>query len=111
MTIFRPYAARLLELALFPAAILVNPHKNERCKEMVKAARTFALILLLACSAQAGIIQNDRPAPLSSQPVKTPQGPTDATVEPTAKGDIQNDAASELTQVALEVLAVLPSLF
>ena len=78
---------------------------------MVKAAPTFALILLLACSAQAGIIQNDRPAPLSSQPVNTPQKPTDATVQPTANDYMQNDATSDLTQVALELLAVLPSLF
>ena len=72
---------------------------------MVKAARTIALILLLTCPVQAGIIQNETPAPSPSDPVGTAQEPTDATV------NMQNDASSDLTQVVLEVLAVLPSLF
>ena len=76
---------------------------------MVKAARTIALILLLTCPVQAGIIQNETPAPSPSKPVGTTQEPTDATVEPTV--NMQNDASSDLTQVVLEVLAVLPSLF
>ena len=80
---------------------------------MVKAIRTSALILLLACSAQAGIMQNEAPAPPPpSQPANTVDEPTDATlVEPTANGYMQNGAPSALTQIALEVLAVLPSLF
>ena len=79
---------------------------------MVKAIRTSALLLLLACSAQAGYIQNDAPAPPPPpQPVSTVQEPTDTSQETTANGIIQNDAPSGLTQVALEVLAVLPSLF
>jgi hypothetical protein len=80
---------------------------------MGKSIRASALVLLLACSAQAGIIQNETPAPPPpSQPASTVNEPTDATVvEPTADGIVQNDAQSSLTQIALEMLAVLPSLF
>ena len=79
---------------------------------MSKAIRASALVLLLACSAQAGIMQNEAPAPPPpSQPASTAQGPTDATDEPTANGYIQNDAPSGLVQIALDVLAALPSLF
>ena len=79
---------------------------------MVKAIRTSALLLLLACSAQAGIMQNDAPAPPPpSQPASAVQGPTDTSQETSANGTMQNDEPSGLTQVALEVLAVLPSLF
>jgi hypothetical protein len=79
---------------------------------MVKAIRASALILLLACSTQAGYIQNDAPAPPpSSQPASGEQVPTGATTGPSANGYMQNDASSSLTQIALDVLAVLPSLF
>ena len=69
---------------------------------MGKAIRASALILLLACTAQAGWIQNDSPAP--------PPQPTNAVQEPTADGWIQNGVADSLTQIALDLLAVLPSL-
>jgi hypothetical protein len=86
-----------------PAATVVNPHKSERCKEMGKAIRASVLILLLACSAQAGWIQNESPAP--------PPQPTNAVQEPTTDGWIQNGTAGTLTQIALDLFAVLPSLY
>ena len=92
--------------------MLVNPHKSERCKKMLKAIRVSTLILLLACSAQAGYIQNGSPEPpRPSQPAIAVDNPTDATDEPTANGYMQNDAPSGLVQIALDVLAALPSLF
>ena len=79
---------------------------------MVKTIRISALVLLLACSAQAGYIQNDAPAPPPpSKPAAAVQEPTDTSQETSANGIMQNEAPSGLTQVALEVLAVLPSLF
>lgn len=76
---------------------------------MVKAIRASVLVLLLACSAQAGWIQNEKPAP-PPQPATAIQEPTDgATVDgeiPTPPG-----VSERLTQIALELLAVLPSLF
>ena len=80
---------------------------------MGKAIRASALILLLACSAQAGIIQNEAPAPPPppSQPASAVQEPADTSQEPTANGYMQNDAPSSLTQIALDVLAALPVLF
>ena len=80
---------------------------------MLKTIRVSTLILLLACSAQAGYMQNGSPAPPPppSQPATAAQEPTDTSQETNANGIIQNDAPSGLTQTALEVLAVLPSLF
>jgi hypothetical protein len=70
---------------------------------MGKSIRASALILLLACSAQAGYIPNESPAPQRSQP-------TSAVQEPTADGEIPNDAAVSMTQLALDLLSVLSSL-
>jgi hypothetical protein len=60
-------------------------------------------------------MQNDVPAPPPppppSQSVSTTQELTDVTDEPTANGYMQNDSLSGLTQIALEMLAVMPSLF
>ena len=72
---------------------------------MGKAIRASALILLLACSAQAGWMGNDSPAP----PAPPPQS-TSAPEEPTANGWMGNGAAAGLTQIGLDLLAVLPSL-
>jgi hypothetical protein len=69
---------------------------------MRKALSVSALILALTCFAHAGIMQNDSPQP-------PPQSATTAPA-PTTDGEIQNDAADNLTQIALNVLAVLPSL-
>lgn len=78
---------------------------------MVKAIRASALILLLACSAQAGVMQNDAPAPPPpSQMTSAMPEPTDAAEESTADGIMGNDAANSLTQIALDLLATLPSL-
>lgn len=79
---------------------------------MGKAARALTLILLLACTAQAGYIQQETPAPPPpSQPATASSEPADASAEPTADGTVQSEEADSLTQFALEVLAVLPSLF
>jgi hypothetical protein len=70
---------------------------------MRKAISVSALVLALACSAHAGEMKNDSPQP-------PPQQSASTTVEPTAEGIMQNGAAESLTQIALSVLAVLPSL-
>ena len=82
---------------------MFNPHKNERCKEMAKAALASVLILLLACSAQAGWGHND----VAARPPSSPQ--TSAAQEPTG-GEIPNDVPYSLTGIALDLLAVLPSM-
>jgi hypothetical protein len=69
---------------------------------MGKAIRASVLVLLLTCSARAGWIQNDSPAP--------PPPPADAVKEQNTDGEIQNDAADSLTQIALDLLVILPSL-
>jgi hypothetical protein len=65
---------------------------------MRKTLGVSLLVLLLTCSARAGIIQNETPAP----------APTPA---PAANGYMQNDSAGGLTQAVLDLLAALPSLF
>jgi hypothetical protein len=99
------------------AASVVNPHKKRKGKEMRKAIRTSALIILLASSAHAGIMGNDSPAPPPpAQPgympneSPTPSQPTSAVDETAANGEMPNLAPDGLTQVAWELLAVLPSL-
>jgi hypothetical protein len=83
---------------------------------MVRTIRASLLILLLACSAQAGYIPNDIPAPPPAQPGYMPNEsptssePTSAVDEPAADGIMGNEAAAGLTQAAWELLAVLPSL-
>ena len=69
---------------------------------MGKAIRASALILLLTCSAQAGWMGNGSPTP--------PPQPAGVTQEPTADGDISTTSANSLTEIALDLLAVLPSL-
>jgi len=73
---------------------------------MLKAIRVSAMLLALAGSTYAGEMLTP-PAP---QPTKTStaQEPTD---DVTLNGDVQTPGVSEsLTQIALELLAVLPSL-
>lgn len=80
---------------------------------MGKAMCALVLVLLMTCSAQAGYIQNEAPAPPPpppSQPMTFVAEPTHASEESFANGYMQNDAPSGLTQIAFEVLAVLPSL-
>jgi hypothetical protein len=71
---------------------------------MRKALSVSALMLAFICSAHAdGIMQNDSPQP------PPPQSAT-AVQTTTTDGNMQNDVADSLTQIALDVLAVLPSL-
>ena len=71
---------------------------------MSKAIRASVLILLLACSAQAGYIPNDTPAP---PPPSTAQEPVDDTLN----GEMSTPGVSDiLTQAALDLLTALPSL-
>ena len=83
-------------------AISVNPHKNERCKEMGKAIRTSALILLLACSAQAGWMGTGFAPP--------PPTPTPEVVEQETTSTVQEPTEGSLTQTVLDLLAGVFSL-
>jgi hypothetical protein len=121
MTIFGPCAAKPPHHA-DTAATVVNPHKKRKGKKMSKAIRASALVLLLACSAQAGWMPNDTPAPPPPQPASVAQSgympndsptqpqPTSTLKEQGANGWMGNDAAASLTQLTLDLLAVLPSL-
>jgi hypothetical protein len=77
---------------------------------MRKTLTTAALVLALSCPAWAGIMHTP-PAPEPpppSQPASAVQEPTD---EATLNGEIPTPGVSEsLTQIALELLAILPSL-
>ncbi len=80
---------------------------------MCKAIRASLLILLLACSAQAGLMPNGSPEP-ASQPASAPEegytaSESFAPSQSAAAYEGTNEAAS-LTLVALELFAVLPSL-
>jgi hypothetical protein len=79
-----------------PAANSVKPHQRER-KKMRKTISVAALLLALTFPAYAGDMQNDTPKP----PTNT------ATVEDGTQGTFQ----SGVIQVALDLLALLPSLF
>ena len=68
---------------------------------MGKAIRVSVLILLMACSARADWMQNGSPAPPPSANAVQEQ-PTD--------GEITTMSADGLGQIALDLLAVLPSL-
>jgi hypothetical protein len=70
---------------------------------MRKTLGVCLLVLFLTGSAVAGEMPNDMPAPPQSQP-------TSAVQESTLDGIMPNDAPDSLTQIALELLAVLPSL-
>ncbi|MDQ3818326.1 MAG: hypothetical protein M3362_11720 [Acidobacteriota bacterium] len=76
---------------------------------MGKAIRASALILLLACSAQAGWMGNESPAPPPpSQPASATQGTTEAQ-EPTTLATTEDSTQGTLTQIALTLLSsVLP---
>jgi hypothetical protein len=81
---------------------------------MGKAIRASLLVLLLACSAQAGYMPNDTPAPPPPPTTSTAQAgymPTGLPEPPTDGGWMGNEAAASLTQSALDLLAALPSLF
>jgi hypothetical protein len=69
---------------------------------MRKSLGICLLILLLTVPTVAGEMPNDRPAP--------PPQPTSAVQEPTLDGIMSNDTPDSLTQIALDLLAVLPTL-
>jgi hypothetical protein len=71
---------------------------------MRKTISVAALLLALTCPAYAGDIQNDSPKP----PAPAVQETTD---DATVNGDTQFPGVSDiLTQSALDLLALLPSL-
>ena len=70
---------------------------------MFKVARVSVLILLLACSAQAGYMPNGSP----EEPPTTPPPPPAASVveeEPVAASVTTNEMAGTLAEAALSVL-------
>jgi hypothetical protein len=69
---------------------------------MGKAIRVSLLLLLLTCPARAGWIQNGTPDPTPPQ--------SSTAQEPCSGGDTQTDVPDALTQIALDLLAALPSL-
>ena len=77
---------------------------------MRKSLGVCLLVLLLTGSAGAGEIPNDKPAAPPSQQTSATEEPTNAANEPTANGIMPNGVADSLTQTALELLALLPSL-
>jgi hypothetical protein len=79
-----------------------QPSYKRKGKEMGKTIRASLLVLLLACSVQAGYMPNGSPEP--------PPQPASVVEAPTANGWMANEAAESLTQITLDLLAVLPSL-
>lgn len=77
---------------------------------MSKVIRASALVLLLACSAQAGWIQNDSPAP-PPPPANAIQEPATATQEPVTGSDIDDKMEASLTDAALSFLDNVLALF
>jgi hypothetical protein len=79
---------------------------------MRKTLGVFLLVLLLAGSASADIMPNGFTSngvmPNGSSDPTSPQSAT--AVQTTTDGEMHTDVAASLTQVALSVLAVLPSL-
>jgi hypothetical protein len=74
---------------------------------MLKAIRVSAMLLALVGSAYAGEVLTP-PAP-QPPPTSAVQEPTDGA---TLNGDISTpDVSESLTQITLELLAVLPSIF
>jgi len=67
---------------------------------MRKTISVAALLLALTCPAYAGEMQNDSPKPQAN-----------AVQEPTTNGEMSTTSADSLTRIALDLLAVLPSLF
>ena len=76
---------------------------------MRKTLGVSLLVLLLTGSAVAGEMPNGSPVPPPSQTTNTVQEPTDAAQDP-AGGEMPNGATDTLTQTALDLLALLPSL-
>ena len=71
---------------------------------MRKTLGVCLLVLLLSGSTSAGEMPNDKPAPPPPQPATAAQEPTGGEMQ---NGIMPNDATATLTQIALELLAVL----
>ncbi len=74
---------------------------------MRKTLGVAALMLALCCPALAGEIPTP---PASAGEIPNPPAPESTNVtaqEPTANGIMQNEATDSLTQIALDVLALL----
>lgn len=80
---------------------------------MGKAIRASLLVLLLACSARADWMPNGAPEPPSQAGWmgNDSPAPPSASQEQTTDGDISTTSEGSLTQIALDLLAVLPSLY
>jgi hypothetical protein len=70
---------------------------------MFKIIRASVLVLLLACSAQAGEIQNGSPQPPPPPPPYTELAQEETTTEE-VEGDSTYDLADSFTEAALSVL-------
>ncbi len=79
---------------------------------MRKTLGVCLLALLLTASAAAGEMPNPSPAqpPASPIAVQEPTGGEIPNGEPTAVGEIPNFGTDSLTQAALDLLVLLPSL-
>ncbi len=88
-----------------------QPSYKRKGKEMGKAIWASALILLLACTAQAGWMGNNSPTQAGWMPNDAPAPPppqaTSAPEEPTVNGWMGNEAATSLTQTASDLIAIL----
>jgi hypothetical protein len=80
---------------------------------MGKAIRASVVVLLLACSARAGYMPNGspEPPPQAGWMGNDSPAPPSASREPTTDGEMSTTSAGSLTQVALDLLAVLPPLY
>ena len=94
-----------------PGGNFGQPSYSERCRKMGKAIRASALVLLLACSASAGVITHDVYQP---PPPPPPQQQSSVEAQEPAVTDQQQtamqpeEAAIQLAvNVALDLLALL----
>jgi hypothetical protein len=85
--------------------------KRKVRKEMGKAIRASALVLFLACSTSAGIMQNGSPAPEPPPPsTQSVQEPTTDGQEPTTDGQeatTEVEPQNLLVGIALNLLTLI----
>lgn len=74
---------------------------------MRKTLGVFLLVLLLTCSANAGIMGNDAPQPPPPPPPSTMQveQTVDGSIPDSTESETPNDAADSLTRTVLDLLA------
>lgn len=77
---------------------------------MRKTLTTAVLLLAFSCPALAGEMHTPGSPTPPPTTANATQEPMDAVQEPTTGGEIPNDVTDSLTGIALELLAVLPSL-